>query len=305
MFLPFRAIAVFQTVARCGSVARAADVLHVTPSAVSQQVQSLEAYLGTALLVKTGRGVALTESGERYFEMIGDEVARIEEATRFIQGYRSSTTLTVRASPSLATKWLRPRLRSFLDENPGVDVRIDGTSDVSDFSREAVDVEIRHGDGRWQGLHVDGFASERFFPVCAPHYCQAGSIDALAVVSHRLIYSVKAQVQWETWFDMVGHRPSERWQKILFDRSHMAIDAAADGLGIALESDLMASGELRSGALVCPVGGNVQAVATTQWIVCPYEHLRQHKVKLFLEWLDVERAAWRKEVEELRGSTVG
>ena len=111
MALPLRAIVVFDVVARCRSLAKAAAELHVTPSAVSQQIQALELHLGTTLLAKAGRGVALTEAGERYFEMIADEVQRITEATQNIRGFRSRSVLTVRTSPTLGSKWLLPRLQ--------------------------------------------------------------------------------------------------------------------------------------------------------------------------------------------------
>ena len=87
MTLPLRAIVVFDVVARCRSLSKAAAELYVTPSAVSQQIHALEVHLGTSLLTKAGRGIVLTEAGERYFEMIADDVQRITEATQRIRGF--------------------------------------------------------------------------------------------------------------------------------------------------------------------------------------------------------------------------
>jgi DNA-binding transcriptional LysR family regulator len=112
---------------------------------------------------------------------------------------------------------------------------------------------------------------------------------------HRLIYSVKAQLQWTQWFASVGVLPSAEWTRLLFDRSHMAIDAAADGLGVALESNLMMWRELQEGSLVCPVRNPPQFKLTTQWVVCPFDHLRKAKVQLFLDWLRQERTNWQNE----------
>src|SRR5689334_22928244 len=142
MHLPLRAIAVFHTAARARSITQAAQELGVTPSAVSQQIASLEVQLGTSLMVKTGRRVALTEAGERYFEMIAENIERIAEATQNVRGYISVKPLVVRVTPSLATKWLLPRLDRFLDANPSLDLRIDATSEPTDFSREGVDIDI-------------------------------------------------------------------------------------------------------------------------------------------------------------------
>jgi LysR family glycine cleavage system transcriptional activator len=292
MTLPFRAIAVFHSVARAGSVSRAAEALSVTPSAVTQQIQGLEAYLGTCLTSKSGRRVVLTESGERYYEMIGEEFDRIAEATQFIRGYRSVSTLTIRASPSLATKWLLPHLPSFLNEYSDIEVHLDGTTEATDFAREAVDLEIRHGDGRWPGLFVEGFLQETFMPVCAPDYCAAETLAPSDVPKFRLIHSVKSQVQWQEWFLLAQALQLGRWSRIMFDRSHMSIDAACGGLGIALESNLMMWREIREGRLICPVRQPPEVVRTTQWIVCPNERLRQRKVRVFLDWLRAARQSW-------------
>ncbi len=289
MYLPLRAIHVFHAAARAGSIAKAATELNVTPSAISQQIQALEVQLGTSLMTKSGRRVVLTEAGERYFESITDEIERIAEATQNIRGYRSVTTLTVRATPTLSCKWLLPRLRSFLTAHPDIEVRLDGTNETTDFMREAVDLEIRHGIGRWEGVFVEGLAEESFVPVCAPSFAQPASIAHGDVANYRLIHSVKSQAQWVNWFALVGVQPHLRWQRILFDRSHMAIDGAADGLGIALESRFMMWRELISDALICPVRDPSPLIMTTQWIVCPHDHLRQRKVRVFLDWLRAER----------------
>src|SRR5580700_1607400 len=152
---------------KAGSVSKAAAELNVTPSAVTQQIQLLEVQLGTSLTVKVGRRVALTEAGERYFTSIRDQVERITEATDQIRGFRSLMTLNVRATPTLSNKWLLPRLGSLIDLHPDLEVRLDGTNEPTEFDRESVDVEIRHGDGRWPGLFVEGLAEEEFWPVCA------------------------------------------------------------------------------------------------------------------------------------------
>jgi LysR family glycine cleavage system transcriptional activator len=191
MSIPIRAISVFHTAARAGSISRAADELGVTPSAVSQQIHALEAHIGTALMAKAGRGVVLTEAGERYFARIAEEFERITEATQEVRGLRSVTTLVVRATPTLSSKWLLPRLRGFLDAQPDLQLRLDATTEMTEFGRESVDIEIRHGDGRYPGLFVEGLAEERFLPICAPTLQSAGTLAAADLPRARLIHSVK------------------------------------------------------------------------------------------------------------------
>lgn len=292
MQLPIRSIVVFHAAARCGSISKAADELGVTPSAVTQQIQSLELQLGVTLMNKMGRGVVLTEAGERYFEMIADEIEKIADATNTIRGHRTVTTLNIRATPTLSNKWLLPRLRSFLDAHPEIELRVDGTNEPTDFNRELVDVEIRHGDGRWPGLFVEGLVEESFIPVSSPQLAPTGSLSCGDVMRYRLIHSVKSQAQWPRWLKEAGVSHDFRWARVMFDRSHMAIDAASDGIGIALESELMMWRELADGRLICPVVDPPRITLTTQWIVCPRDHLRHKKVRVFLEWLRTERDAW-------------
>jgi DNA-binding transcriptional LysR family regulator len=306
MQLPIRAICVFHAAAKAGSISKAAAELSVTPSAVSQQIQLLEEQLGTSLMVKMGRRVALTEAGERYFASISDQIEQITEATNHVRGLRSVMALNVRATPTLSNKWLLPRLASLIDAHPDMEVRLDGTNEPTDFDRESVDVEIRHGDGRWPGLFVEGLAEEEFWPVCTPTYAGQDSLKPSDLPSCRLIHSVKSQAQWTRWFALAGVEPHGRWRKVLFDRSHMAIDAATDGLGIALESTLMIERELARGTLILPVRDAPAIRLVTQWIVCPHAHLRKRNVRLFLDWLGQERDAWqvrqaRADAENLQG----
>ena len=159
----------------------------------------------------------------------------------------------VRATPTLSTKWLLPRLRRFLDAKPDLEVRIDATNEPTDFSPRSGGYRNPSWRGALARLFVEGLAEERFLPVCAPGLCARRHAGAPDLPRYRLIHSVKSQMQWARWFALAGVQPASGWRRVLFDRSHMAIDAAVDGVGIALESDLMMWRELADGALACPV----------------------------------------------------
>ena len=113
------------------------------------------------------------------------------------------TTLVIRATPTLSNKWLLPRLSRFLDAEPNLEVRLDGTNEPTDFNRELVDLEIRHGDGRWPGLFVEGLSEEAFVPACAQPW-RRPSLSATDLPRFRLIHSVKSQAQWGRWFKLAG-----------------------------------------------------------------------------------------------------
>ena len=277
---------------RARSVSKAAVELGVTPSAVSQQIHLLETLLGTVLVAKAGRRIKLTSMGERYFELISTGMDRVAEATARIRGLRSSTLLNIRATPSLSTKWLLPRLPPFLKAHPNLDVRLNATSGPTDFTREDVDVDIRPGLGHWTGIAVEGFAKERFLPVCSPSYAAAGSLTSEEIAQQVLIQSVKCAVQWSDWFTAAGFGLQRYHQRLLFDRSHMSVDAAISGVGIALESTVVMGDALAVGALVCPVADPPNVDVVAQWITYPHDHLRRQRVRAFVEWLRAERDDW-------------
>jgi len=284
--LPLKAIAAFHAAARLGSVSRAAEALGVSPSAVSQQIRFLEHHLGTSLFVRQNRRVTLTEAGERYFESLASAMDLVERATQRIRGYKAANVLSVRAAPSFATKWILPRLQGFLDLNPGFSIRIDATNEHTDFDREGIDVDIRYGKGDWPGFYVESLAREDFVPMASPALVPANSIGIRDVLDCRLIHSVKALVSWTQFFQANGLANVDLpLQGIQFDRSFMAVDAAARGLGVALESPLLAQDELAAGTLVCPVRGARPIAVRAVWLVCPHKHLRMRKVERFVDWL--------------------
>lgn len=291
---PFRSILVFYHVAQELSVAEAAKVLNVTPSAVSQQLRVLEERVGAGLITRSGRHIKLTEMGERYFGMISGDVAHIIEVTDQIQGVRKKSLLTIRATPTVATKWLLPRLDDFLERYPEIDVRINGSSEPADFAKDSVDLEIRHGNGHWPGLNAEHLVNEQFIPVCSPELIPPRSITALELLNFRLIYSVKAQVQWQTWLAQSGLDDSSVEHRLFFDRSHMSIDAAAQKIGVALESNFMMFNELQDHLLDIPVVDALPIPAVTQWLVCPPDSMRKKEVRRFMEWISQQAYDWSR-----------
>ena len=103
---------------------------------------------------------------------------------------------------------------------------------------------------------------------------------------------MKSQVQWENWLGSAGVKQDQRWRRLLFDRSRMAIDAAVAGMGIALESNLTMWRELRDGLLISPIANPPDKSLITQWVVCPHDHLRHSKVRAFIAWLKEVSEDW-------------
>jgi|TARA_R110002012_G_C11671366_1_gene613120 DNA-binding transcriptional LysR family regulator len=275
----------FHATARTGSMLQASETIGVTPSAISQQIQILEHHVGTRLFSREGRSVVLTEAGSLYFDMIHDEVERIESATEHLRGHNSISVLNVRISPSFATQCVIPRITEFLDSYPNIELRLNATNEPPDYSREKIDLEVRHGEGSWTGIHSEKIIDEKMIPLCSPYLIKSKSISINEVENYPLIYSVKNVTQWNKWFEISGVSIKNPIKRVLFDRAYMSIETAVKGGGIALESHIIAAKEISEGSLICPFKESPEIWQSSLWIVCPQSHLRRHKVQSFIMWL--------------------
>ena len=158
----------FDAAARHLNFTRAAQELNVTPAAVSHQIKELEEAVGVPLFQRTSRHMQLTRQGQILKPAISDALDGLTRALQRIRQVDNPTQVRVTASPSIAAKWLVPRLDRFLESMPGADVRIDVSAAPLDFDREDVDVAIRFGEGIYPGLVVEKLFHDTLFPVCSP-----------------------------------------------------------------------------------------------------------------------------------------
>ncbi|MER2553771.1 MAG: transcriptional regulator GcvA [Thauera sp.] len=257
--ISLKAVQAFEAAARLSSFALAAEELFVTPSAVSHQVKLLEEQFGVRLFHRVHRAVVLTDAGRIYAEEVSAAFAKIEMATRELGRTAKSDILTVHSTPSFATQWLMPRLARFSALEPDIDVRLNASYPVPpDLLMQGVDIDIRYGTKRLQpaGTMVLSFPPETIVPLCAPALAAGAhpirSADDLR--HHTLIHSEVCLVSWRDWMRQHRKVALDIARGPRFDRSFMAISAAVDGLGICLESLLLAQRELESGRLVAPLG---------------------------------------------------
>lgn len=287
---PIAALQAFEAVARRRSFAMAAAELHLTASAVSHQLSRLEAQLGVRLLERSAHGVRLTTAGEQYLSRVSGALNAIATATDDLrQGVANS--LYVHCSPSLATLWLMPRLASFARAYPDVALNLSAAHIHSDFTQGTVDLDIRYGVPRWPDLVVEPLFEERILPLASPAFMRTHRlrrVDQLLEVP--LIQSNVNVVQWSDWFAAYSdRRPPERLS-LRFDRAQMAMEAAIQGLGVALESAVLAAGHIREGKLR-PVFGLDKCVRVkAHFAVYPARHARRAPVEAFLAWVHAEAA---------------
>lgn len=291
----------FEAVARHGRVARAADDLKVSPSAVSQQIKLLEEMLGVSLFRRDKRQLSLTLEGEQLFMAVTSAFGLLRDARQTVSRQRDSHQLIVRIMPSFAVRWLGPRLAGFIAQNPEWDLRIDASPDPSNFDREVVDFDIRYSPTPWDGLHCEVVLSDYVLPLCSPSYRtklreEHGPDDREMLQNARLIDSVKAVIQWDNW--LAGHRivRSSGSAALRFDRSSMALQQAVNDVGVVLESTTLATQELLDGSLVplVPALGAVNFPA--YWIVSPSRHRSRKLVQVFRNWIIEEAEEHEKTI---------
>ena len=287
---PLPNLMAFEAVARRRSFALAATELHLTASAVSHQIGRLEAQLGVRLLERSAHGVRLSAAGEQYLSRSGGALAAIASATEDMrQGVANS--LYVHCTPSLANLWLLPRLQAFAQACPEISLNLSAAHTHSDFALGQADLDIRYGVPRWPDLVVEPLFEERIVPLASPAFIRDHRLKRIEqLLELPLIQSNVSVVQWSDWFRAFSDKRAPERFSVRFDRALMSLDAATQGLGVALESATMAGKHLAEGKLR-PVFGLEKAVRVkAHFAVYPARHAKRPTVEAFLAWLHGEAA---------------
>lgn len=293
--IPLTALRAFEAAARLGSFKVAADELAVTPAAISHQVKSLEAWLGSLLFERARKGVRLTEEGERLYR---DTHRSLLDISRSLDAFRppsDSQTLTLSTTPALAALWLIPRLGRFHRVWPQFNVRVETSNDLVDLLRDSsVDLAIRGTTREDPSLsHID-LMDERFRVYAAPGVIEQRLAAGIELISLRWPCSSTLSIDWQTWCAAAGH---EDWlsRALLreYDDEHYALNAAIAGHGLVLASSVLVADSVASGLLV-PYLIDISLPGARYVALWTPGHERRSPVKEFLAWLEQEAVATPK-----------
>lgn len=284
--IPLSLLRAFEAAGRTGSFRMAADELSLTPSAVSHAIRKLELGLGTALFDREGREVRLSPDGEAMMRHVGRAFEELRRGVELVST-RGPQLLRLHVAPSFASQWLAPRMARLLDDHPGLELRLSAGTDYTRFAHDEFDADIVYGKPREEGLVVLPLGEETVSPMTSPALARTIARPA-DLNRHILIESDNKQIRWGHWF-AANNLPAPRPHGIRFDRSFLAIAAAADGIGVALESTLLAERELAAGRLVRPLAGIARDVTYIGHRLVYPERLRQRRsLELFTAWLRAE-----------------
>jgi LysR family glycine cleavage system transcriptional activator len=283
-----RALQIFESAARLSSFLHAAKELNVTPSAVSHQIRLLESDLGVVLFHRVNRSVVLTDAGSHYLEVVGNAFGRLEAASHTVGRMSASDILTISIAPSLATKWLMPRLWDFTDKHTDIDVRILATgAPLSDLRGGTIDIDIRYGSIlREAAMITHAFPKERIVAFCSPNIITQDTPLAVHadIRHHALIHSEVNLFRWANWVQEFCSDALDVSRGPRFDRSFLSIEAAVAGRGICLESMLLVEKELAEGTLVMPFS-DLGPEIDCHYITYLRSRARLPKIQAFRDWL--------------------
>lgn len=286
---PLHTMRLFEAAGRLLSFKLAAAELHVTPSALSHGVQALEDWLGVALFVRGNRRLDLTEAGAAYLPQVRQALDLLAQASSGLPGQAAGTRLAISVAPSFGLHWLMPHLPRFQAHHPEVEIVIDTHHHAVAFPREGIDLAIRMGRGNWPGLTAIHLVQEQLVPVAAPMLA-ATLRQPADLAGATLLRVADVSEDWESWYALAGLSTVEAARSLSFDTIHMALQAAAQGLGVALGRLPLAADDLASGRLVS-LFGPPRACATGYWLVAPPETLRRPAVRAFRQWIEAELRA--------------
>ncbi len=256
---PLNWLRAFEVSARYLNFTHAADELHLTQGAVSQQIRQLESHLGVALFKRLPRGLGLTEEGQSYLPVVQDAISRLAVGTNEIFGQHHRRPLKVRGSLSFLHYWLAPRLADFCREYPQIDIRYISNLWVKEPDGED-DLEIRWGCGRWPGLHAQRLTWDLLQPVCSPALMLRSPIhEPRDLMHHALLHVLGYEEGWGYWLRRVGAHDVDASRGMQFDTLISTIRMAELGQGVALARSSVVEEQLRNGQLVAPFKHRIEA----------------------------------------------
>ena len=239
---PLNALRGFEAAARLGSFHKAAEELHLTQSAISQQIRSLESYLEQPLFFRQGRSVALTDAGFDLLSTTQSLLQQLAVGIRRLEQYRKPNQLVVNTTPAFARHWLVPRLADFHQHHPQIDLWLFTSDEVPDMATQTIDIAVRDDLTAQADCSFRVLLEDRLYPACHP--------DLLMLpADQRTTLHGEREMDWSHWQVQGGADVGQHSQGLNFSDPGLLLDAACQGLGIALTSELLSSEARAQGRL--------------------------------------------------------
>ena len=282
----------FEAAMRCDGLAAAARELSVTNSAVSHQIKQLENELGMKLVRREGRRLAMTEAGRCLMPAVQEAFQRISTTVASLQVQATQAPLSIGMVESFAVNWFLPRLHRFRGMNPDIKVRVSIDNRNTGFGGEPVDMAVQIADNCSKDLHWQPLFRDELAPVCSPEYLERhGPLHSPGeLLAKQLLVSQPPSAEaWSRWFASVGVRTGELPNVLNLETSQLAVQAAANAIGVAIAGKRLTEPMLRRGSLVHPFGHGIPEQGSF-YVVSPHAWSDAPKVRLMRNWLLSEAA---------------
>lgn len=281
------ALRAFEAAARHLSFVRAADELHVTPAAISQQIKLLEDQLGVALFLR-GKKLALSAAAGATLPLISAAFDQLERAVMQVKADEMAGTLLVSVPPAFAARWLIPRLDDFNSRHPEVELRLLATRKLVDFRVDDVDAAIRFGSGNYPDLQVERLMRETIVPVASPVLAQsiasAQALSRATLIEDEWHTTLGAFPDWGTWLASLGVESEAPLRIRRFGDANLTIQAAIAGMGVALAWHSLVVDDLKTGRLVRLLDRTI-ASELGYHLVIPHHRAGLTRVTAFRTWM--------------------
>jgi LysR family glycine cleavage system transcriptional activator len=287
---PLNALRAFEAAARLGSFKAAAAELHVTHGAVSQHVRLLEEWLGAPLFERHNRRVTLTPAARAYLAEIGPAFEQVASATARYGciGGASRRVLRVNAPATFALRWLVPRLASFQKQHSGVEVKLETSNEPVEALQDAYDLIIRGGPDTFYGHSMHAFLSEGRLPVCSPALLDQLPLRTPSdLIHHTLLHTSSLPRLWTDWLGKAGVADLKPATTLTLDHFYLTLQAALDGIGVAMGPTALVADDLARGRLVAPFAAPVLP-ARSYCTYVPEAREADALVLAFCAWLQRE-----------------
>lgn len=300
---PLNALRAFEAAARHENLSRAAEELGVTHGAVSRQVAVLEDWLHTRLFLRTAAQLRLTEAGRRYSQQIAPALDRLSVASLELLDGARPQKLRVSAPPTFVMRWLIPHMSGFQREHPDVEILITTSIAPINFEENSYDLAVRSTPGLSSGSHWGPFITETVAPVCHVDLLEKpGLATPSDLARHTLIRHGTASFTWSDWLEGMGCADLKPTASLGFEQMYLSLQAASEGLGVALVPLFLVVDDIAAGRLAAPFG-MLGALKRSYYYACPPRPPEESATLAFCEWLVEEGrrteqtvAAWARQM---------
>ncbi|MCG9780087.1 LysR substrate-binding domain-containing protein [Photobacterium damselae] len=297
--LPLKSINSFIAVAQTGSMSVAANELHVSHSAISQSIKSLEIMLERPLFDRIGRRVQLNDEGKCYYDKIAPAFEQIVSATEELLASKTEEHLTLNMVNSLALHWWIPRVESFQQYAPDIDIRMSNLIGCFNLDKHSVDAALVHGNrNEWQGYYCEPLLDDELVMVCSSELLAHKGMDTelldASVIASLLqqskpifVVNDKRKDDWNTWCQQNGVNPPDMSKGLIFPASIQAVQATIRRLGILVTHRLFVRDDIRYG-LLTEIGHSVRCDELSFFLACNHNKAGQKSMFVLIEWLKRE-----------------